>query len=154
MLFWGWPYLWLFFYRNWAQFVNPQTEWNTPFLGGAVCPHPSWSSHWLHNMENRFHWTGCGQRSPALSPRTSLAYVLPTSPTLLWACPLYRLPNTSSWGPVHVNCGSVQALEWKGPVWVFWDPPFPSPGAEKMQNNPTLSKWQDHYFFSQFEIII
>lgn len=30
---------------------------------------------------------------------------------------------------------------------------FPSPGAEKMQNNPALSKWQDHYF-SQFEIII
>lgn len=80
---------------------------------------------------------------PPQTPRSSHSAV----------CSKNCLRVTHAWGPVHLNHRFVQALESKGPELGTLDPPFPSPGAEKMQNNPTFSKWQDHYF-SQFEIII
>lgn len=87
------------------------------------------------------------QRSPLLPAGPSLLSQTPRSSHLLRALTAVSVLGACAFEPKI--CASPKS---KGQTCVDPDPPFPSPGAEKMQNNRTLSKWQDHYF-SQFEII-
>lgn len=97
-------------------------------------------SHWFHGQP------GGGIPSLLLLAGPSPSWA-PRSPHSAM-CSENCLHVTHAWGPVHLNHRLVQALQSKGPGLGAWGPPFPSPGAEKMQNNPTFSKWQDHYFFT------
>lgn len=132
-------------HQNWNQDIQPQICWNIQFPGGMVGPWPSWRSCWSHNMGNRFQQTAGGWRSlsPTLGP---LWLGHPLHPfccvfSELSPCDLFlRACACELW----VSAG----LRTKGARLSVVGSSISIPEAEKMQNNPTLSKWQDHYFFT------
>lgn len=149
----GRPYLFLFLTirtKISSHDHNP-LKWDAQSQWGIVWAWLRWSKPFPSQDEESIPLITWGSRgahcSPLGPPLCLSARELPSA-----ACSNHCRHLARSWGPVRVKHRFVQAPRSKGQTCVDPDPPFPSPGAEKMQNNSTLSKWQDHYF-SQFEII-